>query len=1176
MPAGAEPRSKHAPADKEYLDSLSARQLMDFRNYLFNPTYIAQNAAKFLDHEWVDIGELRKYLHHTVAIAPPTRVKLEAMAPFVTPEPAGAVKTEPDGSTVPQAVPEIKLRALNENGQEVFELLSDSDSEPDAADSDVEVIATLQPNSRSSSVAPLTDPDPFTDDDEAATSLSSKTPDGDYHSDDDFDANQPSEGPKDDDTSDLEESDTVWQDDCTSFVRIGKFRVNQRLNVERVEYRMGPAVIYPILRTPTAIVVNLVNTTYRDPSTHQLYSLNTIIMNADNDSWEWLGGSRKTVKIIFEHGKKVIDCNRIRYRCKVSNASNWILLSTLQDPRKPPVPRRNPVRMARNRLYIEVTAMRATPSSQRSKRPDVERETHKKSGFLTHIRGTKCLAIDSLGNKCRGGPVLKAKREGSSRGQQYFVGCSDWTPKFRQNHRFHNIPDNVDENLLANALAGRPLSDDRTKDTPPCSGIVHPHTGLRKKTCPHAHIVNGMQVRGTIQAYPCDAQRTIFVPTDSSILKVLIVHNATGHNHPMPALTKVSFGHKDTYRQCIKANGVLGATVAKVDNAPSTIQLLQGKTLAAHAPPLHNKRVKQDLLHTVKLEKYPNGLGVEAIRPIFHAELTKPLPERYIHSYVETKKGEKIIVTFVPYLLKLLDDPGVTSFDGDATYKGIEGKLNEWELSIFAKVVQRAASILRAYIDGASTDFFEALFDELQRVKLMVTAKPIPLKKFVRGEIASEFIKLCWRHGKEPIHDFKSLVSAEQYARIQDVFYIDSKESLKDFSTFIYGLGHKKISDARLDYPSIVKSQSRIPADVWDSTPSTTNTNEAQHHWTNSQTGIRLTPVEALESRRQVDENVAQEIKMSLETGILPNHNNELSHRMARNGQRQSAAARRARESSEASDISKDLQLKIAASIAATKSLKEQLKATKPSKQGKSKAKAPILSASSSGRVKTARTRTDTPIQTGQSESDNSSTTAMPPAIPTHQEAPPPPADCGQTLVDHTFGFEDNDFDSFLASLGGAETDLAFFAQDTSMGQLSSYDPALDPTIFGFAGDDFNALIPTNAGLPFAAPFDESAMIYGYSGAFPDTTTPSLAASTGSFARAVPFESQLPSLPPPPSDSPPAAEPRTGTIQKSRRVRKEVDEANIITSTRSRAPTARKRLADGEDSEQPRKKAKST
>ncbi|KAJ6470037.1 hypothetical protein C8R47DRAFT_1077788 [Mycena vitilis] len=158
-------------------------------------------------------------------------------------------------------------------------------------------------------------------------------------------------------------------------------------------------------------------------------------------------------------------------------------------------------------------------------------------------------------------------------------------------------------------------------------------------------------------------------------------------------------------------------------------------------------------------------------------------------------------------------------------------------------------------------------------------------------------------------------------------------------------------------------------------------------------------------------------------------------------------------------------------------------------------------------------------------------------------EAPPQPDDWVQTSVDRTFGVEDDDFNSFLASL--------VFAQDTSMGQISSY----DPTIFRFAGDDFNSLILTNAGLPFAAPFDESEIICGYSGAFPDTiTTSSLA-----FA-APPFENQLPSLPPPPSDSPPVpstpAEPRNETVQKTRRgVRKEVDEANIITSTRSRAPT---------------------
>ncbi|KAJ6572354.1 hypothetical protein B0H10DRAFT_2237523 [Mycena sp. CBHHK59/15] len=140
----------------------------------------------------------------------------------------------------------------------------------------------------------------------------------------------------------------------------------------------------------------------------------------------------------------------------------------------------------------------------------------------------------------------------------------------------------------------------------------------------------------------------------------------------------------------------------------------------------------------------------------------------------------------------------------------------------------------------------------------------------------------------------------------------------RELRSFVYGLNIQKISDwwrhKEIDpwiIPCIIKSQSQIPADIWDATPSTTNTNEAQHHWTNSLTGTKLTPVEALESRRRVDQNVADEIKMSLKTGILSNSNNELSHRMARNSQRQSAVARRATESRDAANVSKDLQRRI-------------------------------------------------------------------------------------------------------------------------------------------------------------------------------------------------------------------------------------------------------------------------
>jgi hypothetical protein len=85
-----------------------------------------------------------------------------------------------------------------------------------------------------------------------------------------------------------------------------------------------------------------------------------------------------------------------------------------------------------------------------------------------------------------------------------------------------------------------------------------------------------MNVRGNIQSYRCFATRSIYVPKDVSIRKALIIHNDTGHNHPMPTLTKAAFGHKDIYRVCIERKGVLGATVSKIDNGMIMLLFLFG------------------------------------------------------------------------------------------------------------------------------------------------------------------------------------------------------------------------------------------------------------------------------------------------------------------------------------------------------------------------------------------------------------------------------------------------------------------------------------------------------------------------------------------------------------------------------------------------------------------------
>ncbi|KAJ7291881.1 hypothetical protein C8J57DRAFT_1588616 [Mycena rebaudengoi] len=1162
--------SKHTKADQEYLDSLSARQLMDFRDYLFSGTYIARNASKFLDYEWVDIALLREYLGQPQNSAPPdapttrssmisdpVRVKIEAPLPSV-------VKAEPQMIRLSQASADIKMRTLNESGREIFELLSDSEPDADEPDSDLEVMHALQRTSRSSSVIPPADHDI---DSEFNTSRTA--------------SGLPSDDESGDDTE-LAESDTVWQDDGTSRVRIGKFRPTKKISVERMEYRKGPACLYPIHRIRTGIVVDLSDEKYhlRDPVSKELYTLNTVVINADNDSWEWAGGgTRGGANVTFAPGETPLDP---------------VLRTAVRFELDDPVPR--------NTIIV---------AQQETRRREGNTAEERAMLFVNVIRNAKCQAVDSNGNKCRGGPILKPKPHGISRGHQLFVGCSGWTPKFQQGHRTHSIPDNVDENLVANSLAGMSLAGDSTKDTPPCSGIVHPHTGLKKKNCPHAHIVNGMQVQGQIHNYPCDATRAIYVPKDPSIRKVLIIHNETGHNHPMPTLIKVSFGLKDTYRQCIEAHGVLGATVSKIDNAQSTKMQLNGKTPSTHAAPLYNRRVKQDVLRTIKLEKYP-----DAILPIYHAEISKPLPERYVHSHIETQKGEKIIITFIPYLLMLLDDPGVTSFDGDTTFKGVEGKLNEWELTVFAKVVLRAASCVRAYITGASADFFEIFFDELQRVKLNITGKPLPFKVFVRGgnllvtnvdmdaaqvlglcrsvmkynnpaysgipndtppeKVAPRFIKVCWRHGKEPVHDFKSLVSPVQFARLMDFTYIDSKESLDRFSSFVYDLKIKKISDwwrhkemHEWIIPCIVKSQSLIPADIWDATPSTTNTNEAQHHWTNSLAGIKLSPVEALESRRKIDQNVADEIKRSMETGILSNPNNELTHRISRNAQRQSAIARKSRESREAADVSKELQLQIKASTALTKSLKEQLKATKGTSGKKKKSDETILSASSSGRVKTARRHAEPSIPATTQSDKPSSSTEAPIATTTTQSAEP--------LIPELYSapdyvLSDFEFDSLMRSLEGA-TNSSSSTQHLASAMMPAFDPTLfDPTLFGLTAD-------LNTLMPFSAPpgdLQGSMDLCAFNGIFSDAgATPDF----GTFTPTGPSDYLLPLLPPPPPESPPAPSPTVGQVSeagpsapRSRRRRQEVDEANILHSTRVRA--APKRFAEEDVSSRPQKKAK--
>ncbi|KAJ7733309.1 hypothetical protein B0H16DRAFT_1768608 [Mycena metata] len=257
----------------------------------------------------------------------------------------------------------------------------------------------------------------------------------------------------------------------------------------------------------------------------------------------------------------------------------------------------------------------------------------------------------------------------------------------------------------------------------------------------------------------------------------------------MPALKKPSLETKELYCRCIRAVGCVGATVSKVDNAPSTRLLLDGKKPGEFHPALHSNQIKCKLVREAKMEAYPAGLDLAGAFQLFRDNLRKPIDERYIQRLVTMPDGGVIILTGLAALIELLDDMGVTSFETDTTFKRVEGEIDEWEVVIFFESLQRAVTITHAYINGVSTDLFERLYDEFRSLKVDLTGRPIAFKCFFEGvnllalnsdmegaqvlgatrsfmktnnpdysgisrdtpaeRVAPKFIKLCTTHGKQ-------------------------------------------------------------------------------------------------------------------------------------------------------------------------------------------------------------------------------------------------------------------------------------------------------------------------------------------------------------------------------------------------------------------------------------------
>ncbi|KAJ7742369.1 hypothetical protein DFH07DRAFT_1063777 [Mycena maculata] len=1200
--------SKHTADDQKLIDSLPIAVVTAFRSSIYNPVYITLNAHIFLDNDWIDPRQLRAFLERdTKHQSPDSRSQTPDTAPT-------RVKLEDDASTARLSPPEhvaapivdapVKTRTLIEGNREVFQILSDSEgSDSEEGSGSARIGTESVTGARGSSPLP---------------------PSSDFLTETELGGESSDESEI---VADLQKSDTAWLDQgLSSRVRLGPFRVTSNVTVQRVEYLTELASVYPTLETPTALVVDL-----RDPKFHienkdgDLYTVDALIKNKDNDSWTGNTGTGDSkVFVTFTEGEEPILCRRSRLACKGAFACELV------DEKLLDVVRRDLDPASRDAIFA------AQRQTRREAGTTAERRV---TDMIKVIRQQKCFA-EKNGKKCAGLPILKTKKV-VSRGHAFWVACSGWTKDFKENHRTWSIPDDVDEALFVKAFHGLPMAADDSKDTPPCSAIVHPHTGLRLSRCPHAHVENGKAVTSSIVHRACPAVRTIFVPLDASVRKALIIHPGNiAHNHPIPPLTKVSFELKKTYRKCIKAAGSVGATVTKVDNAPSTQLLLDGQTPGQFAPALQSNRAKRKLVREAKLEEYPAGLDAAGAFKLFWDDMKKPIDERYFQRLVAMPDGGVMMLTCLKSLMKLLDDSGVTSFETDTTFKRIKGEMNEWEVVIFLKALSRAVTIARAYVNGASAEFFERLYDEFQSLKQELTGKPIGFKRFIKGgnilamnsdmeaaqvlgatrsvfkklndpaysqipndtpaeEVAPEMIKLCTTHAKRAVLDFKGLISEDDYNRLLDFTSIDSEEKLEEFSQFVVSLGQKKIQGkypiiflhAALKncpdwwdhkamsawiLPCLIKSQSPMSAEDWDNTPSTTNIGQAQHHWTNQQTGIQQSWVEAMEgyvtlsvphsvltlasSARKVDERIAREIEISIQSGILVNSQNESSHRRARNTTRQSTTIRKSRESHELADERARIELEIEAQkqaqkegAARLKELKELKSSTR--KTSKSTGRSVGATSSSSGRV---ASRT----VAGRSETQQPSTsTSTIPAPMLGLQGPVPTSASAFFMPPPTPGPPFFDLDVSIQGTAATSTSplmpevipTSGYAWNAMHSQPFNIESPLAP----FPGS--NSVTNTDFG-GFEFLFDSSLDTLDQFNSFNPDPFSSVYASTGQagaplfdFSHST-FSDDLPPLPPPPASSPPAHAPLVSAPAPSnkRKRRDEVDPANIIDAPRAR------------------------
>ncbi|KAJ7773568.1 hypothetical protein DFH07DRAFT_1057150 [Mycena maculata] len=455
-------------------------------------------------------------------------------------------------------------------------------------------------------------------------------------------------------------------------------------------------------------------------------------------------------------------------------------------------------------------------------------------------------------------------------------------------HRMLEIPDFIDKDLFLKAVNGEKIVEDEDQGDECCKVSSSRQGNKGRNICPFNHIKEGRPFEAKVVHLPCVAEMFVFIPHEDKhpelARKSIVIPNSSNpHRHPVPPL-KVTYAVAEKYKECVRKFG-LGATVAKVEKAPSTKEILGGLTPSLYHLSLVSRDTKTKLINQVKSEPMNQARHEnQTVESYISEQRLLPDEKRYI--YVSEREGRTAIFGIKHGIIKYIHK--VRTLDCDTTFKPVVGKTNVYEINVGVNAEVTLGRVWIKVHDHRSFQFWEellALVRCLMNQKLgfvalhrsgtllgfnadMETAPllgmadaliptidiPSVTEKVLDAlALVKRIVRICYSHIKRGIPNISYLPRKDQ-DHIHNFMYIETSEDVGEFKLWIRTLPdpngvllcwweQKEMHQWLL--PTVIQCLSDMDPDDWHVIEATTNFGEAQHAANNAQTGTGTGLVES-------------------------------------------------------------------------------------------------------------------------------------------------------------------------------------------------------------------------------------------------------------------------------------------------------------------------------------------